>query len=514
MDGIITSGQESPTDDKVIMEKVAVAKDSEKQALEHKNVDAALEFLASEEIGIMTEVDEKKLVRKIDWRIMPVMWACYNLQYLDKTLVNYANVMGLRDDTHITSDQFSQLALVFYVTYLAFELPTGYLMQRLPTAKYLGANVILWGLMTTLVSTAKNWAGLVTLRALLGCFESAIAPALILITTMWYKRAEQPPRMGFWYVGTGTGTIIGALASFGFQHYTKGATFTSWQIMFLVFGLITMAVGALTMWVVPDSPMSCKFLTRDEKVWAVERLRENKTGIENKHFKPYQAWECLRDPQTWLISLTTLSGSIPNGAVSSYQATIIKSFGYTSEETALLSVPSGVIACIAILAGTYAAGRYGVRGPIFITYMLLGGVLGGCLMAFTGDDNKGAKLAGNYLTNIIGAGLSLLYSYAGANYAGHTKKVTINAILLMSFCLANIIGPLTFRGKDAPEYLPAKITIVVSTAFSCCTTALLMAYYTYENKRRDKLVGGTEHKENSEFLDLTDKQNLEFRYRL
>lgn len=77
--------------------------------------------------------------------------------------------------------------------------------------------------------------------------------------------------------------------------------------------------------------------------------------------------------------------------------------------------------------------------------------------------------------------------------------------------LGNIIGPLTFRGKDAPDYIPAKIAIVVTSTFACCTTALLMAYYTYENKRRDGLMSGVEHQENSEFLDLTDKENLEFR---
>lgn len=48
--------------------------------------------------------------------------------------------MGLFEDTNIDTDQFSYLALAFYVTYLVFEIPTGYLMQRLPTAKYLGAN--------------------------------------------------------------------------------------------------------------------------------------------------------------------------------------------------------------------------------------------------------------------------------------------------------------------------------------------------------------------------------------
>ena len=77
--------------------------------------------------------------------------------------------------------------------------------------------------------------------------------------------------------------------------------------------------------------------------------------------------------------------------------------------------------------------------------------------------------------------------------------------------LGNIIGPLTFRGKDGPDFIPAKIAIVVTSAFACCMTALLMTYYTYENRRRDNLMSGVEHRENSEFLDLTDKENLEFR---
>lgn len=203
--------------------------------------------------------------------------------------------------------------------------------------------------------------------------------------------------------------------------------------MFLVLGLLTVVVGALVMWIIPDNPMSSKFLTRNEKIWAVERLRENKTGIENKHFKAYQAWECFKDPQTWLISLITVSSNVPNGAVSSYQATIIKNFGYTSKESALLSIPSGVIGAISVLSATYMAGRF-KRGPIIIAYLLVGGVVGGSLLAFTANDSKGPKLAGNYLTNTIGASLPLLYSYSGANYSGHTKKVTMNAVLLMSFC--------------------------------------------------------------------------------
>ncbi|KAI1497792.1 allantoate permease [Biscogniauxia marginata] len=473
------------------------------------DADAALEYLNHENTVIMTEINEKKLVRKIDWAIVPLMWACYNLQYLDKTLINYANVMGLQEDTNITGNQFSLLATLFYVTYLAFELPTGYLMQRLPTAKYLGANVILWGLIVALNSAAKNWAALATLRVLLGCFEAAVAPALILITSMWYKKSEQPARVGFWYVGTGTGTIIGALTSFGFQHYAS-QRFTPWQIMFLLFGLITIVVGILVVIFLPDSPMTSR-LTREEKIWAIERVRENQTGIENKHFKLGQVGECFRDPQTWLIALITITSNIPNGAVSSFQATIIKGFGYTSKETALLSIPSGAVACVTVISAGLCSARLNMRGPIIVIILLVGGVLGGGLLAFSDARSKGALLAGNYLTNAIGSSLPLLYSYAAANCAGHTKKVTLNAVLLMSFCAGNIIGPQTFRAEDGPAYLPAKIVIVASSAVAAIATLLLMAYYARENKRRDRAYGSLEHKADSEFFDLTDRENREFR---
>lgn len=174
----------------------------------------------------------------------------------------------------------------------------------------------------TMNCACKNFASLVALRVLLGCFESAVAPSLMLITGMWYKKNEQPFRIGIWYLGTGTGTIVGALLSYGFQHY-NGTAFKSWQIMFLVCGVITIAAGICVILFLPDNPMKSR-LSHDEKIFAIERLRSNKTGIENKKFKLSQALECIKSPYTWLISLHTASSSVSNGAVSSYQATIIK----------------------------------------------------------------------------------------------------------------------------------------------------------------------------------------------
>lgn len=112
--------------------------------------------------------------------------------------------------------------------------------------------------------------------------------------------------------------------------------------------------------------------------------------------------------------------------------------------------------------------------------------------------------------------------------SGHTKKITMNALVLMyvtsqvtvklfqvnslrAFCLGNILGPLTFRDQDAPQYIPAKITIFATNAIAIVLCFALLSYYMWENKRRDKLTAGMPHMENVEFMDLTDLENTEFR---
>jgi hypothetical protein len=281
--------------------------------------------------------------------------------------------------------------------------------------------------------------------------------------------------------------------------------------MFLLWGVITITVGILVFLFFPDNPMSSR-LSPEEKLFAIERLRENKTGIENKHFKTTQMWECLRDPHAWLLMLITCSSNVTNGAVSSFQATIIKSLGYTSKQSALLSIPGGVVNIIAILGGTYVAGKYNKRA-LNIILLIIPAIIGGALMAFLPQSASPAgPLIGNYMTNTIGASLPIIYSWVAANFAGHTKKVTMNALLLMSFCLGNIIGPLTFTGDSAPMYIPAKIAIMATGVVAIGATVALWWKYRHENDRRDVKFGSDAHVEDSEFMDMTDVKNKEFRY--
>ena len=188
--------------------------------------------------------------------------------------------------------------------------------------------VTIWGLVLTLNCVCHNFASLVALRVLLGCFESVTAPALIILTGMWYKRHEQVFRMGLWYQGTSVGPAVSSLVSYGFGKWANSdprLQFKSWQVLFLIYGLVTIAIGILTFFFLPDNPMKSR-LPREEKLRIIERVRENQTGIENKRFNVSQFKEVMLDVRTWLISLIVITTNVPNGAVSSFSSIITEKY--------------------------------------------------------------------------------------------------------------------------------------------------------------------------------------------
>lgn len=181
----------------------------------------------------------------------------------------------------------------------------GIILQKVPVAKWLGLNVVLWGIATACTAAAKNYGGLLAARIFLGIFEAAIAPCLMLISSMYYTKSEQAPRFSFWYCGLGLGQIVGGIISYAFQQ-VENPTFAGWRIMFVVLGLVTVIVGLVTLWVLPDTPMKARFLSPSEKVALLKHVSVNQTGIANKRFKFSHVLEIILDLQLWLMTLLTI----------------------------------------------------------------------------------------------------------------------------------------------------------------------------------------------------------------
>ncbi|KAL0633011.1 hypothetical protein Q9L58_008073 [Maublancomyces gigas] len=429
-------------------------------------------------------VDEKLVVRKIDWRIIPIMFACYTMQFLDKVLINYAAVMGLPKDLKLVGNQFTWAATAFSIAYLIAEIPTGYILQKVPVGRYLAVNVILWGIATGCTAAAKDFNGLLIARIFLGIFEAAIAPCLTIITGMWYTKSEQPPRFGFWYCGLGLGQIVGGVISFGFQQ-VKGESIAGWKIMFIALGLITVAIGVWTFFYLPDTPMGAGFLDKNETVFVLERIGENQTGVQGKKFITSQAVELALDPQIYFMIMITVLCSVSSGVITTYSATIIKNFGYSGPNSALLNTPSGIVSIVVSILSSIAVGRSSNRW-LWIAGLAVPGAMGGALMSFLPASNKAGLLAGIYLVNSIVPVLLLVFNWLSSNIAGHTKRSIATSLVAGAFSIGSIIGPQTFQARDAPNYYPAKIAVLATQAGAALFAVFLRLYYGWQNSLKEK----------------------------
>ena len=101
-----------------------------------------------------TEYD--RIVQKIDWHIVPIMFLCCALSFLDKVVLNYAAVMGLLKDLHLKGNENSNLATFFFVAYVLAEFPQGLLFQKYPVSMVLGINTLLWGTIVACTSATHN----------------------------------------------------------------------------------------------------------------------------------------------------------------------------------------------------------------------------------------------------------------------------------------------------------------------------------------------------------------------
>lgn len=484
------------------------------------DVDDAMKLALKAKDIELTPEEDKKLVRKIDLYMFPLMCLLYAVQFMDKTTNGTAAIMGLIADLDMKGEQYSWVGSAFYFGYLGglFVLPP--LMQK---SKYfmktLCSIIVLWGLVLALHSAPTvNYASFIFLRCLLGFLESAITPAFTVITAQYWKQDEQFLRICIWFGFNGFGGIWGSAMAYGLFVRESTYSIAPWKIIFIVTGCITIFTGFLMAIHLPDSPDKAWFLTEREKLMLVQRIRGNQQGFGNHHIKKNQIIEALIDPRTWLYFLYSFSADIPNGGLTNFMSLLFKEdFGFSTKETLLVDMGPAAVEWVGLpLIGTISFLCFTRKIKLlhsrlvwsFITTSIV--FMGTCMLAFA-NSNKHARMAGICLMYLAPVAFICTLASVSANTLGYTKKWTVSSINLVGYAVGNLVGPQTFK---ASPYTGAKIAMVVCYGGCLVILALLYILNTRENMRRDKAAMENKQPEieNIEFADLTDFENPYFRY--
>ncbi|KAI8060947.1 major facilitator superfamily domain-containing protein [Gongronella butleri] len=450
---------------------------------------------------------EKAMVRRIHKRVLPFVLLTVFIQYADKAVLGAAAVLGMMQDTQINGTQYSILGSIFYVGFLAFQFPNSYFLTRVPSvAKYLGIMQICWGIVVAFTAMAKTYSSMVVVRILLGLFEAATYPSLMIIINTLYRRREHYQCFGIMWMSNGFAVAFANLLSFSIGHIQPYHGISAWQWNYVILGAITVTLGACIYFLMPDDPLADVFQwTEEERKIAEDRLQDSGV-VRHREVDYKQYWEAFTEWRFWLIGLPALLIKFPDSGLINFGNPFVQSFGFDALYAILLQLPVGVMVSLSTGFAIYFAKK--TNQIIYAACICLAISFVGCLL-LTVLPQKPIKLLPYYLTWCYNGAYAMILTTIGTNTKGYSKKVFTNSTLMVFYTIGAVIGPLIMEAKDAPKYVPGMATFTV--AMFVCIVSLLLArwWMARRNYQRRHNHGVTDA-----YVNMTDTQDENFKYRL
>ncbi|KAK9233755.1 putative transporter [Lipomyces kononenkoae] len=453
---------------------------------------------------------QKRLLRRVDLTLLPLLCGTYMLQYLDKQVLSYSAVFDLFSSTGISSAQYSWLVSIFYFAYLGAEWPLSYLAQHYATGTIISIFTICWGIILACTATCSNFATLAVCRFILGIFEAVITPSFLLIIGTWYTRQEQPARVGAFTCFIGVGSMAGGIL-FVATGQSKG--WDIWRTNFVLCGGITILWGVILLIFLPNSIFAAKRFTLEEKAMLIARSQTNNTGVYSRTIKWGHVKQALSDVQVWLLFLFVLLNETINGGIASFGKLIVQGFTDSAILTTAYGIPYGAWCTFFMFTGPWIASRLKDSRTTVMVLYVLPTLIASCLFWKLPRTNQKGLLMAYYICPSYTGACFLALQMPSANFGGYTKRVTGSAIVFLAYCTGNIVGPHAFIASEAPIYQTGCKVIIGCVVGQIVIALLLRALLIRRNKKRDTDASLSEYECVDETLqDVTDFENKNFRY--
>ncbi|RCI07197.1 hypothetical protein CU098_013858 [Rhizopus stolonifer] len=334
----------------------------------------------TEEIAVEKD-KERKLLRKLDLRIVPWVLVLYFLSMEDRGNVGFAMTMNssehhtLQDTSGLTSQQNNIGLGLFYVAYIIFEVPSNLLMAYVNPSHWLARIMITWSIVTGCMAAISHPWHFYLLRFLLGLFEAGFWPAYYL--TLWYRPEEISSRIGVAYLAAPASGAVGGLISAGVQLIDTRGNLYGWQWLFLISGIVSFVLGIATLFYLPSTPAkSKKFLTEDERDRIQNRLNKGPAKKRNVKEGLRQVVDEVKDIKTWVFCLLYFTPVMAATSLAYFVPKIVQQMGdFTSIQVSLMSIPPYVFGGLVVYIVTRCSDHYNTRSWFMI---------GCCLTAFVG----------------------------------------------------------------------------------------------------------------------------------
>ncbi|RAK96196.1 putative transporter [Aspergillus ibericus CBS 121593] len=459
-----------------------------------------------------TEEEEKRLIRKIDIRVCTFACVTFFALQLDRGNIVQANSDTMLADLGMTTNDYNNGQTIFLLTFLFAELPSQLLSKKIGPDRWIPVQMVAWSFVAAFQAVLKNRTGYFVCRALLGLLEGGFIADTILFLSFFYKSKELPQRLSYFWVSYEATSIVGAFLAFGFLHIHKSDGGGGWRYLFAFEGLITGLIGITAAFWMPASPTQTKgglrgkdgwFSEREEKILVNRVLRDDpsKGSMHNRQaVTPKMLWQALCDYDMWPIYLVGLTWMIPNTPATNYITLELKSLGFGTFETNLLTIPAYVIFIINLLFWTWISERFNQRLLLGVVSELW------CLILLIALEvlPDGASAWARWIINALLIGAPYVHAIVVAmtsRNAGSVRTRTVaSAVYNMMVQASNIIASQIYQAKDKPYYRVGNKVLIALSVLSMALFIGAKLYYIWRNKRNSARWNAMSSAEREEYL--------------
>ncbi|CAK9436317.1 uncharacterized protein LODBEIA_P08750 [Lodderomyces beijingensis] len=309
---------------------------------------------------------DKKTLRKIDLRLMPMLIFIYILNYIDRNNIASARLGGLEKDLGLHGNQYQICISVLFIGYILFQVPSNMLLNRLgrPSA-YLAVVMTIWGAISACTAAVKGFGGLVAIRVFLGVVESAFFCSALMILSSWYDKKTLASRNSILYAGSLISSAFSGLLAAGILEMDGLGGIEGWRYLFIIEGGVTVLTVPFAYFILPDTPSNTKFLSQQEKDIIQWKLKKDLGDVDDSdkeaQISDWQGFKlAVSDIKMWMLC-GAHSFLVAACGVTNFFPSIVATLKFNHTITLCLTAPPYVVAVVVTYFWARSADKTGER---------------------------------------------------------------------------------------------------------------------------------------------------------
>ncbi|MCJ1357985.1 MAG: hypothetical protein MMC33_007982 [Icmadophila ericetorum] len=422
-------------------------------------------------------VENKKLLRKVDLRVLPMLFIVYFAAFLDRVNISNALTLGLPKDLGLVGYQSNIALTIFFVPYVLFEIPSNILMKRFKPHKWqwiVSGCILAFGVIMLAQGFVQSYGGLLATRFCLGLAEAGIFPGSLYLISFWYKREEAQRRFSVFWCSVLTANMSGSLLASAIANINGVRGYSSWRWIFILEGIFTILVGIVAYFLLADFPEDVKWLTEEERNWVIVRTGREKDFVQ--HIEMGDILHFFAQPKNILGGLMYFAIIVPTYGFAYFGPTIVKTLGYSTVQTQLHTVPPFAAALALALILAFLSDRTRVRIPYIIFCSAL--TIAGLITLINVHHSFPVQYAAIHLVALgsFSAG-PIVICWFVMNLHGHAERSIGTAWMISFGNTGGFISTFAFLASDAPRYIKGYticLTLAVVGFLASCLYGLLI----------------------------------------